>query len=148
MRRWIPSRWGRTNGDHESAKWTDSRGKIVPSDQEDSSHTELQRPNLWKYQTRVKKFARYEPNQENPPFSINDTKDVTANLINFSNAVQDPKYRDSPKKLVIWLRRFMMAHNVDYVKESYLEGIQFMQDEVTDVSLKHRLWFLRLQDAT
>ena len=32
----------------------------------------------------------------------------------------------------------MKAYNVDYVKDSYLEGIELIQDEVTDVSLKHR----------
>ena len=42
----------------------------------------------------------------------------------------------------------MKAHNVDYVKDSYLEGIQFTQNETTDVSLKHRLWILKLQGAT
>ena len=33
----------------------------------------------------------------------------------------------------------MKAHNVDFVKESYLEGVQFMRDEIMDVSLKHDL---------
>ena len=33
----------------------------------------------------------------------------------------------------------MKAQNVDYVKESYQEGLQFTQDEAIDVSLKHRL---------
>ena len=32
----------------------------------------------------------------------------------------------------------MKAHNIDYVKELYLEGIQFMQDKVTDVLLKNQ----------
>ena len=78
-------------------------------------------------------LAGYESNHENLSFSINDGKDVTANLINVSNAVQDPKYHDNPNKPIIWLRRFLKDHNVDYVKNSYLEGILFMQDEVTDV---------------
>ena len=42
-------------------------------------------------------IAGYETNQENPPFSINDAKDLTASLINVSNLVQDPKYRDNSK---------------------------------------------------
>ena len=42
----------------------------------------------------------------------------------------------------------MKAHNVDYGKDSYLEGIHFMQDETSDVSLKNRLWLLKLQEAT
>ena len=42
----------------------------------------------------------------------------------------------------------MKAHNVDYVTESYLEGLQFMQNEATDVSLKYTIWFLKLKSAT
>ena len=48
----------------------------------------------------------------------------------------------------MWLRRFMKAHNIDYVNDSYLEGIQFTQDETTAVFLKHLLWFLKLQRET
>ena len=81
-------------------------------------------------------------------FCINDAKDVTASLISVTGAIQDPKYHVNHNKPVIWLRRFMKAHNVDYVKDSYLEGIHFTQDETTDVSLKHRLWFFKLQGAT
>ena len=93
-------------------------------------------------------FAGYVPNHESPPFSINDAKDVTANLISITGAIQDLKYRVNPNKPVIWLRRFMNSHNIDYVKSSYLEGIHFTQDKTTDVSLNHRLWFLKLQGAT
>ena len=93
-------------------------------------------------------FAEYEQNRENSPLSIDDEKDVTENLINTSNAFQDPKYNDNPDKPVIWLRIFMKAHIVNYVKESYLEGEQFMQDELAEVSLKHRLWLLKLQRAS
>ena len=71
-------------------------------------------------------FAGYEPDHENPPFSISDENDGTKSLIYVSNAVEDPKYHDNPSKPVIWLRRFMKAHSVDYVKDSYLERIQFM----------------------
>ena len=81
----------------------------------------------------------YEPNHESPPFSINDAKDVTASFISVTVAIQNPKYHVSPNKPVIWLRRFMKAHNVDYTKDSYLERKLFMQDETTVVSLKHRL---------
>ena len=42
----------------------------------------------------------------------------------------------------------MKEHSFEYVKDSYLEGIQFTKGETTDVSLRHRLWFLKLQDAT
>ena len=62
-------------------------------------------------------FARYESNYESPKFSINDAKNVAANLINDSTAAQNPKYHDNPNKLVIWLRGFMKVHNVDYVKK-------------------------------
>ena len=82
-------------------------------------------------------------NHESPPFSINDAKDVTVNLISGTVAIQDPKYRVSPSKPVIWLRRFMKVHRVDYVKDSYLKGIHFTQYETTDVSLEPRLWVLK-----
>ena len=39
----------------------------------------------------------------------------------------------------------MKAHNIDYGKDSYLEGLHFTKDETTDVPLKHRLRFLKLQ---
>ena len=42
----------------------------------------------------------------------------------------------------------MKAQDVDYVGHSYLERLQFTQEEVTDVSLKHRLLFLKLQGST
>ena len=93
-------------------------------------------------------FTRYEPYHESPPFSINDAKDVTANLISVTAAIQDPKYHVNPNKSVIWLRSLMKAHKVDYVTDSYLEGIHFTQDGTTDVSLKLRLWLLKLQNAT
>ena len=35
-----------------------------------------------------------------------------------------------------------------YVKDSYQKGTKFTQDETTDVSLKHRHWFFKLQGAT
>ena len=74
-------------------------------------------------------FAGYEPDQESPPFSINDEKDVTVNMISVTAAIQDPEYHVNPNKRVIWLRRFMKTHKVDYVKDSYLEGIHFTQDK-------------------
>ena len=43
----------------------------------------------------LKTFAGYEPNNESRPFSIKDAKDVTANLINVSTAVQNPKHHDT-----------------------------------------------------
>ena len=39
----------------------------------------------------------------------------------------------------------MKAHNVDYVKSSYSEGIHFMLDEMTDLSLKHSFRSLKLK---
>ena len=42
----------------------------------------------------------------------------------------------------------MKEHNIDYVNDSYIEGLQLTEDEATDVSLKHRLWFLKLQGVT
>ena len=93
-------------------------------------------------------FAGYETYHESPPFSIEDAKDVTASLISVTAAIQDPKYHVNPNKPVTWLQIFMKIHNIDYVKGSYLGGIHFTQDETTDVSLKHRLWLLKLQGAT
>ena len=61
----------------------------------------------------LRTFDGYEPNHESPPFSINDAKDVTANLISVTAAIQDPKYHVSPNEPVIWLRRFVKANNVD-----------------------------------
>ena len=93
-------------------------------------------------------FVGYEPNHESPPFSIDDAKDVTANIISVNAAIQDPKYRLNPNRPEICLRRFMKAHSVDYIKETYSEGIHFTRDETTPVSLKHPLWLLKLQGAT
>ena len=42
----------------------------------------------------------------------------------------------------------MIAHNIDFVKESYQERLQLTRDETIDVSLKNRLAFLKLQHAT
>ena len=86
----------------------------------------------------------YEPNHESPLFSINNAKDVTASLRSVTATIQENKYNVNPNKPVICLRIFMKAQNVDYVKNSYLEGIHLTKDETTDVSLKHRLWFLEL----
>ena len=72
-------------------------------------------------------------NHEIPPLSINDAKDVIANLINISTAAQNPKYHENHNQPVIWLRRFMKAHNVNYVKELYQEELQFTQDEASDM---------------
>ena len=93
-------------------------------------------------------FARYESSHESPRFSINDSRDVTVSLISVSAAIQDSKYRVNLNKPVMWLRRYMKTHNVDYVKDWYLEGTYFTQDETTDVSLKQCLWFLKLQGET
>ena len=48
----------------------------------------------------------------------------------------------------MWLRIFKKVQNVDYVKSSYLEHIQFTQNNTTDISLKHRLILLKLQGVT
>ena len=88
-------------------------------------------------------LAGYEPYHESPPFSINDAKYVTANLISVSDTIQDSKYHVNLNKPVIWLQRFIKAHNVDYVNYLYLEGIHFTQYETTDASLKHCIWFLK-----
>ena len=37
-------------------------------------------------------FAGYELNHERPSFSLNDAKDVTANFISVTTAIQDLKY--------------------------------------------------------
>ena len=42
----------------------------------------------------------------------------------------------------------MKAYNVDCVIDLYTERIQFMQEDVLDVSLKHQLWFIKLQGET
>ena len=68
-------------------------------------------------------FAGYEPYYVSPLFSTNDARDVTGNSISVTAAIQDPKNHINPNKPVIRLRRLMKVHNVDYVKESYLEGI-------------------------
>ena len=73
-------------------------------------------------------FTGYKPNHESPPFSINNARDVTVNLIRVTAAMQDPKYHVKPSKSLIWLRRIMKAHYVDNVKDPYLEGIQITQD--------------------
>ena len=94
------------------------------------------------------KFTGYEANLESPPFSAYDANDASANLISVTAPIQDPKYHVNPCKLVIWLRRFIKAHSVDYSKESCLEDIHLTQQETTDLSLKHRLWFLKFQGTT
>ena len=86
----------------------------------------------------------YEPSGESPPFSINSAKNVTDNLISTTAAIQDLKYHVTPNNSVILLRRFMKAYNIDYVNDSYLEGIHITHDETTDVSQKHRLLLLKL----
>ena len=43
-------------------------------------------------------LAGYEPNHKNPPFSINDAKNVTANLIGVPAVIQEPKYNVNPNK--------------------------------------------------
>ena len=89
-------------------------------------------------------FAGYEPNYENPTFSIDDAKDVTANLINLVSIIEDPEYYKNVNKPIIWLRIFMKAHGVDYVGDSYKEGLQFTSNEATDDSFRQHLWFLEL----
>ena len=84
----------------------------------------------------LNKFARYEQNHESPPCYINEAEDVTSSLINVYPAVQNPKYHNNANKPVIWLRRFMKTLEVDYVKDSYQDRLQFTRDESTDVSLK------------
>ena len=66
----------------------------------------------------LKTFAGYELNHKSTIFSVNKANDVTTNLTNVSTIVQNPLYHDNSNKPVIWLRRFMKAHNVDYVKDS------------------------------
>ena len=89
----------------------------------------------------------YKPNHKSPPFSINYLNYVTVSLISVVAAIQDLRYHVNPNNPVMCLRIFMKTHNVDYVKDSYLEGIHSTQDEIADVSLKHRLWFHKLEGA-
>ena len=48
-------------------------------------------------------FAGYDPNHGNPPFSIDDAKDVTANLINLVSIIEEPEYYKNANKPIIWL---------------------------------------------
>ena len=50
-------------------------------------------------------FAGYETNHENPSFSIDDAKDVTANVLILTPTIGDPKYYNNINKQIIWLRR-------------------------------------------
>ena len=93
----------------------------------------------------LNKVAGHETYHESPRFSINDANDVTANFINATAVIQDFDYHENPSKLGTCFGRFMKAHKVDFVKYSYLEGLRFTLDETLDVSLKHHLWFLKLQ---
>ena len=90
----------------------------------------------------------YEPNHETALLPISDTYGVTASLISLprpskiTNTMWVPVNRsngneDSWKHMTL-----------DYVKRSYSEVIHFTLDEITDVSLKHRLMSLKLQDKT
>ena len=72
-------------------------------------------------------------------FSINDARDINSHMIIVTAAIQDPKYHVNLNKPVIQLWRYMKAHNVNDVKDSYLEGIHFTLDETTVESLKQRL---------
>ena len=93
-------------------------------------------------------FATCESSHERSLFSISDAKDVTASLISVSSAVQNPKQHENSKNSVLCLRRFMKTYNVDHAEDSYQEGLQFTQDEATDVSLKQGIRFLEVQGST
>ena len=45
-------------------------------------------------------LAEYEPSHDSTLFSINNAKEVTENLINVTATIQNPKYHESPNKLV------------------------------------------------
>ena len=49
----------------------------------------------------LNRFAGYEHNHESPPFSINDAKEVTGNLMGVTIAIQDPTHHVQPNKPVI-----------------------------------------------
>ena len=67
----------------------------------------------------ISSFSRYEPNHERSSFSINDAKDVTANVINILICVQNLKYHDNINKSAIWLQRFMKAQKVLIMLSTY-----------------------------
>ena len=96
----------------------------------------------------LKTLVGYEPSREISPFSINEARDVTAGLTSVTSSIQDPKYHESSHEAIIWIRRFMKAHNIDCAKDSHLEGILLTQYETTDASLKYRLWLLKLKATT
>ena len=62
-------------------------------------------------------FVGYELSLENFQPSIDDAKDIKAESINVSTAVQNLKYHDRLNWPVMWLRRFMKAYTVDEVKD-------------------------------
>ena len=53
------------------------------------------------FKSVIDTLARYKRNHEGPLFSINNAKDVTANLINVFNAVQDPEFHDKLNKPIM-----------------------------------------------
>ena len=69
-------------------------------------------------------IAFYEPNHKNPPFSVDDGKHVTTNMINLMRRIEDSEYCNNARKPIIWLRRIIKALGVEYVKDSYKEGIK------------------------
>ena len=144
-----------------------SQGEIVPMEADIQSHEQAQKLKKLFHQTKktlyilqavdetdesikpvLITFTGYEPNHENSPFSIDDAKDVTPNLINLASIIENPEFYKNVKTPIIWLRRFMKAHGVDYVGDSYKEDLQFKNDEASYDSFQHHLWFLKLQGAT
>ena len=70
----------------------------------------------------LRKTPEDQPSHDSSPPSMSHTKDSIFSRINFYTVVLIPRYNDSLKKPVKWLRIFTNVYNVDYVKCSYLEG--------------------------
>ena len=89
-------------------------------------------------------FAGYEHNHKCPSFSTDDGKYVTANLINIASIIKDPRYNKNLNKPIIQLSRFIKAHGVDHVRNSYKECLQFTSDKACYDSFQHHLRLFKL----
>ena len=94
------------------------------------------------------KYSKPFPNPKassiNPPITINDAKDLTFDILNMNSLVLDIKYHVEIYKTIMNLCRCMLSHKVDYVRETFEEGLQMKNEEENSNTHLHHLWFIKM----
>ena len=96
----------------------------------------------------LKAFTEHKPKEAIPQITINDVQETLSDMLNPDRLVKDRLLHVPSNKPTIYLRKFVHSHEIDYVRDSFKEGIQFAPEEFNSNLPMYKLWFMKCLGAT